>query len=75
MDANSNERRYYVVGVPEFIIVDRNGKVRGVWNGFGEASFAAMTAMVETCIAEPPPAGVRSTESRAAGPRAPVTGR
>jgi hypothetical protein len=56
IDANSNERRYYVVGVPEFILIDRKGQVRGVWNGFGEAMFAAMTAMVDSCVAEPRPA-------------------
>jgi hypothetical protein len=45
-------RDYWIAGIPDTILIDRNGVLRRRWVGFGECSIEEISAAIEKLLAE-----------------------
>ena len=53
MDDGGELNRYYgVTGIPQVVLIDRNGRIRMIRVGSGEANATALHDMIEKLLAE-----------------------
>ena len=52
---DDNEAKYFVGGIPQMVLIDKQGKVRMVMIGWDPANETRMTALIEKLLSEPAP--------------------
>lgn len=50
-----NEAKYFVGGIPQMVLIDKQGKIRLVMIGWDPANEVKMTALIEKLLSEPAP--------------------
>lgn len=52
---DDNEAKYFVGGIPQMVLIDKQGNVRMVMIGWDSANETRMTALIEKLLSEPAP--------------------